>query len=366
VSGVDGNVTIDPSSSNLLQHHAIPAADIPIAGTGLTVIGRPLEGDAQRFAVDFDDRSQVNLIVPASRPSAGIKLLENAVDSKLDVSWMRVAPLHRVSFEPTEPFVFEDNLSAYWVTYEPIQLQFSVPGFWSWVAANSDLKLAADKTPAVPSIDFKWFESSDDAQQKLGSAVRLLIEGAGTKLRSYNGFDTTLRTSDAGSKAGYDVVGADGSTLYKATAGALYRDTQIVTIKETIVARVLGGDSLVSDGHFVLTLRLPRWRFETFYHPHVSAMRETLNRLGVFGLVDPPADATPREALDGQDPVAVSPLASRYTTTAIRAPLPADDLDFSAGGAHAQYNWEIFFHAPFLIASRLHEGRGGCDPDHAA
>ena len=38
-----------------------------------------------------------------------------------------------------------------------------------------------------------------------------------------------------------------------------------------------------------------------------------------------------------------------------RVPLsyPKEDVDFDYGGAYALYNWELFFHAPLLIAARL-------------
>ena len=37
----------------------------------------------------------------------------------------------------------------------------------------------------------------------------------------------------------------------------------------------------------------------------------------------------------------------------VEQPYPVEDVDFSYGGAYAQYNWELFFHAPLLIAVRL-------------
>ncbi|MGH8490980.1 MAG: hypothetical protein ACREXS_19470 [Gammaproteobacteria bacterium] len=46
-------------------------------------------------------------------------------------------------------------------------------------------------------------------------------------------------------------------------------------------------------------------------------------------------------------------------TTAVRprvapdAPYPIEDIDYSHDGAYANYNWELFFHVPLLIAKRL-------------
>src|ERR1035438_6931809 len=43
--------------------------------------------------------------------------------------------------------------------------------------------------------------------------------------------------------------------------------------------------------------------------------------------------------------------------TAIRILLPVKNLDFSTQGPYAIYNWEIFFHAPLLIAIHLSQNQ---------
>jgi len=53
-------------------------------------------------------------------------------------------------------------------------------------------------------------------------------------------------------------------------------------------------------------------------------------------------------------PVKLPTFETRYDTTShLRSPYPVDGVDFSRDGAYSQYNWELFFHAPFLIAVRL-------------
>ena len=32
---------------------------------------------------------------------------------------------------------------------------------------------------------------------------------------------------------------------------------------------------------------------------------------------------------------------------------PVDEVEFQPGGAYETYNWELFFHIPLLIATRL-------------
>jgi Tc toxin complex TcA C-terminal TcB-binding domain len=41
----------------------------------------------------------------------------------------------------------------------------------------------------------------------------------------------------------------------------------------------------------------------------------------------------------------------------VRRPFPVKDLDFTTGGAYSIYNWELFFHAPLLIAIHLSQNQ---------
>ena len=41
----------------------------------------------------------------------------------------------------------------------------------------------------------------------------------------------------------------------------------------------------------------------------------------------------------------------------VQAPFPVKDLDFSTSGAYSIYNWELFFHAPLLIAIHLSQNQ---------
>src|SRR5690606_19449928 len=40
-------------------------------------------------------------------------------------------------------------------------------------------------------------------------------------------------------------------------------------------------------------------------------------------------------------------------TALIVPPYPVEDIDFSSDGSYSLYNWELFFHAPLMIAKRL-------------
>ncbi|HSR10375.1 MAG TPA: hypothetical protein VLS90_02945, partial [Thermodesulfobacteriota bacterium] len=92
-----------------------------------------------------------------------------------------------------------------------------------------------------------------------------------------------------------------------------------------------------------------------FYHPFAEILRQEINRGGVAGLY--------RRNLQ-LDPASFSHKA-RLDFAALYAPAAEVDgraaqiesLDFSRSGAYSIYNWELFFHAPLLIACRLSENQ---------
>ncbi|MCB9685984.1 MAG: hypothetical protein H6738_02850 [Alphaproteobacteria bacterium] len=99
---------------------------------------------------------------------------------------------------------------------------------------------------------------------------------------------------------------------------------------------------------------LATYRFSTFHHPYVCRFLSEVRRSGVFGLLDPDPDGVAgdlfRQALHG----APDAFDLRYQPTeAVVLPRPVDTIDFDADGAYAPYNWELFFHLPVYVATRL-------------
>ncbi|HYG26645.1 MAG TPA: PA14 domain-containing protein, partial [Caulobacteraceae bacterium] len=98
-----------------------------------------------------------------------------------------------------------------------------------------------------------------------------------------------------------------------------------------------------------------RWRFRTFYHPYVSACIRELNRHGVPGLFNRSLQTAPHTLAPSGQPLNFlndyQPVPT--TVAADGGAVPVDEVDVSAGGAYSLYNWELFFHAPLMIADRL-------------
>jgi hypothetical protein len=94
-----------------------------------------------------------------------------------------------------------------------------------------------------------------------------------------------------------------------------------------------------------------RYRFELLSHPLVRTFVAAFNDDGVDGLLawapQNPLQLDSSTFFEGYAPVAAS----------VAQPYPLADVDFSHRGAHSIYNWELFFHAPLLIAERLSQNQ---------
>src|SRR5215208_1608163 len=88
------------------------------------------------------------------------------------------------------------------------------------------------------------------------------------------------------------------------------------------------------------------FQFYTFYHPYVCNFVETLNREGIDGLMNRKVQLKNEKYFaQGYKPSDIGAV--------VNLPYPTDDVDFTYTGSYSLYNWELFFHAPLLIADRL-------------
>ena len=85
-------------------------------------------------------------------------------------------------------------------------------------------------------------------------------------------------------------------------------------------------------------------QFKNMYHPLVCPLRTTLYRDGI------------PELMKRETQLQVSPFNfnnNYQPTSQVPLPRPIEDIDFSSDGSYSGYNWELFFHIPFLLATRL-------------
>ncbi|MDZ4267130.1 MAG: hypothetical protein U1D00_15790 [Mycobacterium sp.] len=107
---------------------------------------------------------------------------------------------------------------------------------------------------------------------------------------------------------------------------------------------LLGADSTIVSAHRGDEIRVPAGTVVR----RANRAQVVLSADLVATLVDDaPTPTLWRDVFSGY-----SPNTALVPDTAL-SPHPADDLDFSAGGAYSVYNWELFFHVPFTIAVNL-------------
>lgn len=85
-------------------------------------------------------------------------------------------------------------------------------------------------------------------------------------------------------------------------------------------------------------------QFRNFYHPLLCMMRKTLYKDGIPALMKRETQLT-KTSFN---------FAEYYKPTAlVPGPLPVEDIDFNSDGSYSSYNWELFYHTPMMLATRL-------------
>jgi len=85
------------------------------------------------------------------------------------------------------------------------------------------------------------------------------------------------------------------------------------------------------------------YTFRNFHHAYVCEFVKTLDRAGIEALL----------SLDTQSLIDDHSFDAYLPTNHVAQPYPVDEVDFRYGGAYDLYNWELFFHIPLLMATRL-------------
>jgi hypothetical protein len=121
-------------------------------------------------------------------------------------------------------------------------------------------------------------------------------------------------------------------------------------------------DSTTGEGELILVgeadeevpyhIPPPHYIFRSFHHPFVCDFIRQLRRYGLDGFLDP--DPTGEAADLRRQQRKQEFFESAYWPTAlVGCPYPDHRIDFDEEGAYSQFNWELFFHIPLLLADRL-------------
>jgi hypothetical protein len=95
-----------------------------------------------------------------------------------------------------------------------------------------------------------------------------------------------------------------------------------------------------------------RFRYFTHYHPFIETFIKELNIWGLPGLLNRRIQIAPDTVPDSPKPFDFATY-KPHAGVVVKSTWPVEDVDFTYLGAYSLYNWELFFHAPMLIAGRL-------------
>jgi hypothetical protein len=115
----------------------------------------------------------------------------------------------------------------------------------------------------------------------------------------------------------------------------------------TSAAALQGGPSASASAYKA------RFRLDNFNHPYVCLLLRRLQRDGIDGVLAGSGKLRRQRkvqrylTIDEPGPDEV-----KATSDALLWTDPKDEFDFRFGSAYGQYNWELFFHVPLLVAER--------------
>ena len=143
--------------------------------------------------------------------------------------------------------------------------------------------------------------------------------------------------------------------VFSDTERTFFLERRIREVKELLHASKflkipgLGGAAVnVRPGTAEYTFEDAWFRAVPLYHPRACAFLTIAARGGIDGLLRWASQTAPVQ-------LGFTDIHADYhpNTEAVESPFPVEEVDFSPGGAYSTYNWEVFFHAPLLVAARL-------------
>ncbi|MCP9448641.1 MAG: neuraminidase-like domain-containing protein [Nitrospira sp.] len=277
-----------------------------------------------------------------------------------------VSPTLTDPTDPSSPYVFA-NLSNYFFSASATrvdELVFHIARMTGATEIRGDIRLSG-QDGVVRSSRGAHFPRR---RGPLGSQAHYMkFQEAGPDGRFYlptmAGNDRVLETTPGT----YYILPGHQKHYFTATDGTFFYedDTRTFCIRPGITARSDSPgrlfDGSLEPGRDLDVRFTSGYRFLSFYHPYVGTFINQLNRHGIDGLLAAErvgeVPLLSRQQIEAyyfgpEAPERRSENLYRPTRSVIQ-PYPKDEIDFSHGGAYSLYNWELFFHAPLLIADRL-------------
>src|SRR5215471_10879992 len=100
-----------------------------------------------------------------------------------------------------------------------------------------------------------------------------------------------------------------------------------------------------SSGHYIQVDQFT-YTFNNFFHPLVGELIAKLNKTSVEGMLDP-------VFLQGLSQQFFTTYYKPYNTNTVQVVYFPKEIDVKPGGAYVNYNWELLYHIPVMVAVHL-------------
>ncbi|MCH8877936.1 MAG: peptidoglycan-binding protein [Chloroflexi bacterium] len=293
-----------------------------------------------------------------------------------------VVPLQYVAYSSRRPFFLEDGLRHYFIV--PWTL-FRTPDIHDWVT-TSPVAVLANRIINLPDPTVLHPFAATLANEGIADPLPTLLPGLAGRGRSFAGIVSGMDTIRISPWVGDSLIARNVFGTTEASVGNVENENSFST-GATLLAGLLntpnqptppsdtGTDTRppfdldsrsvdAADAVFesvdlwanIIQDRFQRYRFHIYSHPYVGYLIKQLNKYGIDGLLNPIAGGEANELRRQQKKERQSERFDEVyelSEAVDKSNLPVEEFDFTYTGAYALYNWELFFHAPLLIAARL-------------
>lgn len=272
---------------------------------------------------------------------------------------------HSFRFEDssTDPVVVRDNFYGYFFMAPPNTLTNKMKFIESPITeAGGDNKLRLDTYNSVNGVSYYGYNTDSFT----GNSYPTFARGNTSVLLNktpFGNFVITSKTPDNGALGDVNYPSLrrpmdnhfffdDKKNLFFARQTGAFSDSSILANVDNVdLGNWLGlfgntyGSGAFSGSSGVTAIVTPDvYKFQTFYHPQIHNFIHAVNKDGL--------DALYKIDMQVQDDT--MNFNGNYSPTAmIDSKYPTNIVEFTTGGTYSQYNWELFFHIPMMVAQSL-------------
>ncbi|AKB25802.1 hypothetical protein MSMTP_2333 [Methanosarcina sp. MTP4] len=200
---------------------------------------------------------------------------------------------------------------------------------------------------------FRLTDRGDDFVAEIGSSLQMIPTPEGTE-PWYDGFESKKSASAFWLGDQVKLLGRTDRSykvLFSRQRDQLYVPTYNAPFYFNQEQRtfIITPSSLRALSEGLATQQQGFW-FDIHYHPFVGDLIKALQRYGIDGMLKPKEE---NDAIGLRRQLICRDFFNGYQPTNNVLNHPVEKIDFSHSGTYSLYNWELFFHGPLHIATKL-------------